>query len=383
MGVGSQVIRTYRTAFGSNRFGSPADILYGEFEEAYQALLRDVAIPGGAAQLETNKQLFYNRFVSRPDFVFRYPATMTNAQYVDALLPNTGTTFPPGFRDQLVADLDAMTRTRAQVVRAIAEQPTFVANDAQRDLVQLAFFGYLRRDPDVNSFNLLIGRLGSITFDPLRDIVRIFVSTPEYRQRFGSTPIPPNGLINIAPDAVNNVATTPVNTPILLNVLANDTDSEGDYLTIVSVTPGTGGTPVISADARSITFTPGPGFSGVASFQYTVTDNGTRTVGNSPISDPKADTATVFIGVGVPAPTVSVSGRVYQSNGLGFAGAIVVLSGSPLTQITRSSSFGYFQFDNVPIGQMYTISVSSKRMFTPRVVMLNDYLTEADLVESP
>ncbi len=383
-GAGSLAIRTFRTAFGTGRFGGPTDVLYGEFQQSIQALLKDVAIPGGGAQLEINKQLFYDRFVARPDFVARYPSSLTNAQYVDALLSNTGTVFPPGFRDQLVADLDMMIKTRAQVVRSIAEHPTFVLNDAKRDIVQLGFFGYLRRDADTNTFNLVLNRLNAVTFDHVRDAVRMFITTTEYRQRFGSDVFPSGGLINLAPDAVNNAATTPVNTPISINVVANDTDDNGDYLSILSVTPGTGGTPVINPDGRSITFTPGPGFSGIANFQYTLTDNGTKSLGNVPIDDPKTDTATVFIGVGVPTPTVSVSGRLFTPIGAGLTKAVVVLTGPSTNRTALSSSFGNFLFTDLVVGQTYTISVSSKRFtFTPRMVPVNDYMTDVDLVASP
>ena len=51
-----------------------------------------VGQPGAEAQLEANKQAFYNEFVTRPEFVTKYPSTLTNEQYVDALLATAGLT---------------------------------------------------------------------------------------------------------------------------------------------------------------------------------------------------------------------------------------------------------------------------------------------------
>ena len=57
--------------------------------------------------------------------------------------------------------------------------------------------------------------------------------------------------------------------------LGNDTDVDGDTLTIASVTSGTGGTAVLNANG-TVTFTPAANFHGAASFSYTVSD-GTAT----------------------------------------------------------------------------------------------------------
>lgn len=55
------------------------------------------------------------------------------------------------------------------------------------------------------------------------------------------------------------------------SLLANDSDSEGSALSISSVQAVTGGTVILNGDG-SITFRPDAGFSGPASFTYTVTD---------------------------------------------------------------------------------------------------------------
>jgi FtsP/CotA-like multicopper oxidase with cupredoxin domain len=82
---------------------------------------------------------------------------------------------------------------------------------------------------------------------------------------------------NIAPVAVVNVATTTKNTPVDINVVANDYDPDGtiDPSTVVIATPPTqGGTAVPNPDG-TVTFTPRSGFRGTDVFYYNVSDTGT------------------------------------------------------------------------------------------------------------
>ncbi|MDQ1640013.1 MAG: hypothetical protein QOF62_3352 [Pyrinomonadaceae bacterium] len=86
---------THRVAFGPNATGgSPVPILYGNFERDTQTLQRGYVFgaAGAEAQLEANKVAYYNDFVARPEFVSKYPSTLTNEQYVDALLASANLT---------------------------------------------------------------------------------------------------------------------------------------------------------------------------------------------------------------------------------------------------------------------------------------------------
>ncbi|MBW6397557.1 DUF4082 domain-containing protein [Roseomonas sp. HJA6] len=63
--------------------------------------------------------------------------------------------------------------------------------------------------------------------------------------------------------------------PIVIAVsslLSNDTDPNGDALTITAVSGGAGGTAILDAQAGTITFTPTDGYVGAASFTYTLSD---------------------------------------------------------------------------------------------------------------
>jgi uncharacterized protein (TIGR03118 family) len=85
---------THRAAFGPNASGSPAPVLYGNFERDTQALQRGFVFgqPGADAVLEANKVAYFNEFVTRPEFVSKYPSTLTNDQYVDKLLASANLT---------------------------------------------------------------------------------------------------------------------------------------------------------------------------------------------------------------------------------------------------------------------------------------------------
>jgi len=77
--------------------------------------------------------------------------------------------------------------------------------------------------------------------------------------------------VNDDPAAHDDTATTNQNVAVKINVLANDTDVEGDTLDVESATDGAHGTAVVSPDGR-VTYTPDEGFFGSDSFSYTVSD---------------------------------------------------------------------------------------------------------------
>ncbi len=86
--TGALAYNANRAAFGSSASGSPAAVLYGQFEKDVQQLQQNLVFgqPGFDAQLEANKQAYFNDFVNRPEFVAKYPSSLTNDQFVDNLL---------------------------------------------------------------------------------------------------------------------------------------------------------------------------------------------------------------------------------------------------------------------------------------------------------
>ncbi len=76
---------------------------------------------------------------------------------------------------------------------------------------------------------------------------------------------------NEAPVASNDGANANKNTAVMINVLANDGDPNGDPLTVTNLTAPSGGTVVLNAD-KTVTYTPETGFTGTDAFTYTASD---------------------------------------------------------------------------------------------------------------
>ncbi|NNF51076.1 MAG: tandem-95 repeat protein, partial [Gammaproteobacteria bacterium] len=110
------------------------------------------------------------------------------------------------------------------------------------------------------------------------------------------------------PVANDDSAGTELDTPVAIDVLVNDTDANGDALTIIasdsptanggSTAVNDNGTPGDSADDY-IDYTPPPGFSGADTFTYTISDGRGGT-----------DTATVTVSMSA----FSISGTVYNDS---------------------------------------------------------------------
>jgi Ca2+-binding RTX toxin-like protein len=97
--------------------------------------------------------------------------------------------------------------------------------------------------------------------------------------------------VNDAPMPSGDATTTNANTPLILSaatLLANDSDIEGDLLSLSSVSNAINGTATINASGN-VVYTPTPGFSGIGSFSYTISDGsstGTATVTIAVIDPP-------------------------------------------------------------------------------------------------
>jgi len=76
---------------------------------------------------------------------------------------------------------------------------------------------------------------------------------------------------NRAPTAMDDSATTNQNTAVTISVLANDSDPDGDTLTVTSVSAPAHGTAVKNSNG-TITYSPASGFLGTDSFTYTISD---------------------------------------------------------------------------------------------------------------
>lgn len=201
--TGYLVERIYKTAYGDRIANStlggahqlPVPIIrLDEFLADAQKIRQGVIVGEGNWEetLESNKQQFVQEFVTRTRFIFSLPLSLTPAQFVDHLNSNAGNPLSQNSRDQLVAGLTGGQLTRAQVLRAIAEDPELNRTEFNRAFVLMQYFGYLRRNPDdlpdsdYTGYDFWLAKLNQFDGDFIdAEMVKAFITSVEYRQRFG------------------------------------------------------------------------------------------------------------------------------------------------------------------------------------------------------
>jgi hypothetical protein len=169
-------------------------IRFSEFLPDTQQIGQGVVVgqTGWETVLENNKQAFLNGFVQRPRFTTAFPLNLTPAQFVDALNANAGNALSVTERQQLVNELTSMTKTRAQVLRAVAQDADLNAAEFNRAFVLMQFYGYLRRNPndapdtDYTGYDFWLGKLNQFNGNFVNaEMVKAFIVSGEYKLRFG------------------------------------------------------------------------------------------------------------------------------------------------------------------------------------------------------
>jgi hypothetical protein len=196
--TGYLVYRFYKASYG-NALDAPVPVRLNEFlpdtKEIGQGLV--VNQSGWEQLLESNKQTFATEFVQRSRFVSAYPTSMSSEQFVDALFANAGVTPSASERTAAINEFsfgattnDVAARTRA--LRRVAENSTLAQQEFNRAFVLMQYFGYLRRNPndapDANfaGYTFWLNKLDSFNGDFAQaEMVKAFINSAEYRQRFG------------------------------------------------------------------------------------------------------------------------------------------------------------------------------------------------------
>jgi hypothetical protein len=97
------------------------------------------------------------------------------------------------------------------------------------------------------------------------------VADPTYAGTASATHIVSAAAANSAPRPLDDAATTSIDTPVVIDVLANDTDPDGDPLDVTTLSPGKYGAASINPDG-TLTYLPGVRFKGTDTFSYRVSD---------------------------------------------------------------------------------------------------------------
>jgi hypothetical protein len=161
------------------------------------------------AKINQNKAAFAALFVNCTDAT-KYRCSefkaiydgLNNQQYVDKLFATTGVNASASDRAALVNGLNGGTETRATVLQKVVDGITVIAEGNQqftttygqafynaefnRAFVLLEYFGYMKRDPDDAGYAFWLGKLNQFGGNFVNaEMVLAFISSPEYRARFG------------------------------------------------------------------------------------------------------------------------------------------------------------------------------------------------------
>lgn len=204
--TGYLVERAYKTAYGdatgTSQFPAPHNlpvprIRFSEFLTDTRQIADGVVVgqAGWEQVLENNKVAYFNAFVQTTRFTTAYPAGMPAATFVHTLNQNAGSPLSLAEEATLTTELTTGAKTRAQVVRQIAEHPNLVKSEFNRAFVLMEYFGYLRRNPDdppentrdYTGYDFWLTKLNQFNGDYFgAEMVKAFLSSIEYRQRFGT-----------------------------------------------------------------------------------------------------------------------------------------------------------------------------------------------------
>ncbi len=153
------------------------------------------------AVVEANRNALAAAFVERPEFIAKYGG-LNNTQYVNELFNTTGIVPTAAQKQTLIDNLTNAIEDRASVLRKVVDGTVvinegnvqftttygqaFINQENNRLFVYLEYIGYLRRNPDQAGFAFWLGKLNQFNGDPIQaEMVKSFILSPEYRNRFG------------------------------------------------------------------------------------------------------------------------------------------------------------------------------------------------------
>jgi len=198
--TGYLVYRFYKSAYG-NIAGTPVPVRLIEFLPDTQQIGKGVVVgqPGAEQVLENNKVAYALDFVTRTRFTTAYPTALTPAQFVDTLFANAGVTPSAADRNAAIAEFSGAGNTtdvaaRGRALRRVAENSIQNQQEKNKAFVLMQYFGYLRRNPndppeanlDFGGYNFWLGKLNQFNGNFVdAEMVKAFIVSGEYRQRFG------------------------------------------------------------------------------------------------------------------------------------------------------------------------------------------------------
>jgi hypothetical protein len=195
--TGAFAIRTHRAAFARKSAEAATRLTYLELIRAQSQLAEGVIVgqPGAVAALEANKQAYALAVVNSAAFITRYAAATTDATFVDALFASAGVTPTATERSDAIDAYNGqgtVPLARTAALRSVTDSNSVRTAEFSPAFVLMEYFGYLRRNPtdlpdtDDSGYQFWLTKLLSFggNFET-SDMVKSFITSPEYRHRFG------------------------------------------------------------------------------------------------------------------------------------------------------------------------------------------------------
>ena len=194
--TGNLVYKMYKASFG-NLPNKPVAVQRANFladTQTIQSTPAQVIVGQGnwQAQLEANKTAFAQSFVQRTAFQSAHGGQGASA-FVDSLFANAGVTPTASERDAAInAFGGGGVAGQAAALRSVAESNSVANATFDESFVLMQYFGYLQRDPDAapdnnfSGYNFWLSKLEQFNGNYVRaEMVKAFITSTEYRQRFG------------------------------------------------------------------------------------------------------------------------------------------------------------------------------------------------------
>jgi hypothetical protein len=172
-----------------------------EFQAETELLGRNLVVnqPGWEQVLEANKQDFFLRIASSARFVAEFPTSMSPTTFVDQLFGNAGITPTTAERAAAINEFGSASNisdigARARVLRLVADNAALKQAELNRAFVLMQYFGYLGRNPndfpepnlDFQGYTFWLNKLEQFNGNFVdAEMVKAFLDSSEYRQRFG------------------------------------------------------------------------------------------------------------------------------------------------------------------------------------------------------
>ena len=194
--TGFYAIRVQKAAFGRDSDDENSRVTYTEFIRDARQVGEGVIIgqPGAEARLDQNKTAYALRVVTSPEFISDFQFVSTPEDYVNTLF-NQAEVFDPTpaeFQAAVDAYGSGDTAGRAAALRSVADSESVRQEEFRPAFVLMQYFGYLRRNPtdppdeDDSGYQFWLSKLNQFDGDFVKaEMVRAFLVSTEYRQRFG------------------------------------------------------------------------------------------------------------------------------------------------------------------------------------------------------